>query len=252
MATLSNQELKTSFDNDGFVYVSEYLSPEEIDELKDKLGSLIRDKAPAMPPEHAFYEDRNDPASLKQMFHLSEYDPYFEELLNSNKFKGLAGTLLGEKTAKGQVEYFNKPAGIGKPTPPHQDSYYFMLTPPQAITFWLPLEDVDLENGCLHYIRGSHLKGMRPHGKTSILGFSQGITDFGTEEDKRNEVAIPARTGDVLIHHGMTIHHAGGNNSATRSRRVIGFVYFGESAKEDIEAKEAYLKKLREENHLPV
>lgn len=244
-----SHELKKSFENDGFVYIPKFLNRGEIDRLKDKLNNLIKRKAATMPPEHAFFEDKHDPNSLKQMFHLSEYDPYFESLLNSSRFKGLAETLLGEKTAKGQVEYFNKPPGIGKPTPPHQDSYYFMLTPPSAITFWLPLEDVDQENGCLHYIRGSHLKGMRPHGRTSILGFSQGITDFGTEEDRRNDLAVPAQTGDVLIHHGMTVHYAEGNNSNIRSRKVVGFVYFGESAKEDIVAKEAYLKKLREEKH---
>lgn len=240
-------ELKSAFDRDGFVYLQDFLSPTESAILKTQLDQLIRDKAPGMPPEHAFYEDRNDPSSLKQMFHLSEYDPYFEELMNSPRFRGLAELLLGEKTAKGQVEYFNKPAGIGKLTPPHQDSYYFMLTPPQALTFWLPLEDVDEENGCLHYIRGSHRKGMRPHGRTSILGFSQGITDFGTDDDRANDVAMPVSTGGVLIHHGMTIHYAHGNRSPIRTRRVLGFVYFGESAKEDVLAKEAYLKRLREE-----
>lgn len=240
-------ELKASFDQDGYVFIPGFLTDREIAELKGKLEVFIREIVPSMPAEHAFYEDRDDPASLKQMFHLSEYDPYFEKLLNGSKFGQMAEVLLGEKMAKGQVEYFNKPAGIGKPTPPHQDSYYFMLTPPQAITFWLPLEDVDQENGCLHYIKGSHLKGMRPHGKTATLGFSQGITDFGSGDDLENEVPVPARTGDVLIHHGMTIHFAGGNNSPDRSRRVIGFVYFGESAKEDAAAKEAYQKKLYEE-----
>jgi len=112
------------------------------------------------------------------------------------------------------------------------------------------LEDVDEENGCLRYIRGSHLKGMRPHGRTSTLGFSQGITDFGTDDDLLNEVVVPARKGDVLIHHGMTIHRADGNNSSTRSREVLGFVYFAESAKEDIQAKEAYQQKLQEEGAL--
>ena len=48
------------------------------------------------------------------------------------------------------------------------------------------LEDVDDENGCIHYVKGSHkYEGYRPHGKSEILGFSKGVTDFGTEEDKK-------------------------------------------------------------------
>ena len=48
----------------------------------------------------------------------------------------------------------------------------------------MALEDVDDENGCIHYVKGSHKHEYRPHGRSEILGFSQGVTDFGTEEDK--------------------------------------------------------------------
>ncbi len=239
--------LKASFDQDGYVFVKEFLNPAESRELNQQLSAFIKNIVPDMPENHAFYEDRKDPSSLKQLFRMADYDSFFEKLLSGPKFNGLAETLLGEKTAKGNVEYFNKPPGMSTPTPPHQDAYYFMLTPPQAITFWIPLEDVDEENGCLRYVKGSHLKGMRRHGKNPILGFSQTITDFGTPEDLENEVAVPANVGDILAHHGMTIHRADGNRSATRSRRVVGLVYFGVSAKEDIEAKKAYQETLRKE-----
>jgi phytanoyl-CoA hydroxylase len=252
METTYSQQLKSSFDEDGYVFIPGFLSQEESRELNQKLSDFIAQIVPTMPPNHAFYEDNDDRSSLKQLFRMADYDPFFEKLVNGSKFEEMAEVLLGEKVAKGNAEYFNKPAGVGKPTPPHQDSYYFMITPPQAITFWIPLEDVDLENGCLRYIKGSHRAGMRPHGKNQILGFSQTITDFGTPDDLKNEVALPAKAGDILVHHGMTIHRADGNKSLTRSRRVVGLVYFGASAKEDVEAKAAYQKKLAEERTLQV
>ncbi len=247
MKTSTQQSLKDSFDREGYIYISQILNPEESNELNQKLEQFIHEIVPSMPPERALYEEQNNIASLKQLFHLSDYDPYFDKLLNTGKLKNLAEVLLGEKIAKSVVEYFNKPPGIGKATPPHQDAYYFMLTPPQAITIWLPLEDVDEETGCLRYIKGSHQKGMRPHGRTSTLGFSQGITDFNLEEEQQNEVVLPVKKGDVLVHHSMTIHRADGNQSLVRSRRVLGFVYFGESAKEDVEAKKAYQELLNQE-----
>ena len=112
---------------------------------------------------------------------------------------------------------------------------------------WMALEPADDENGCVKYVRGSHLNGMRPHGRTKTLGFSQGITDFGTDADMANELSFPASPGDLLVHHSLTIHRAGGNTSDTRSRKALGLIYFGESAKEDLEAKAAYQKKLQEE-----
>jgi phytanoyl-CoA hydroxylase len=62
-----------------------------------------------------------------------------------------------------------------------------------------------------------------------------------------NEVSFPAKPGDLLVHHSLTIHRAGGNTSETRSRKALGLIYFGESAKEDLIAKVAYQKKLQEE-----
>jgi len=109
----------------------------------------------------------------------------------------------------------------------------------------MALENADEENGCVRYIRGSHLKGARPHGKTQTLGFSQGITDY-SEKDFASEIPFPAKPGDLLIHHAMTIHRADGNKTNSRTRKALGFIYFGESAKEDTEAKKAYQQKLRE------
>ncbi|MDG2123620.1 MAG: phytanoyl-CoA dioxygenase family protein, partial [Verrucomicrobiales bacterium] len=122
--------------------------------------------------------------------------------------------------------------------------FYFKLDPPHALTMWMALEDVDEENGCVRYVKGSHLKGMREHGRTGTLGFSQGLTDFGREEDLAAEEAMPAAAGDLLAHHALTIHRAGGNSSATRSRRALGFIFYSVDAREDIEAQEAYRKEL--------
>ncbi len=241
------QYLKSSFDKDGYVYIPGFLSQEEVEVLNTNIRRFIAEKIPSMAAGHYFYEDKNDAATLKQMQDLEKYDPYFKTLATDSKFEAIAKALLDEDVICKTVEYFNKPPKIGKATPPHQDGYYFMLDPQQAVTMWLALEKVDEENGCVKYIRGSHKKGMRIHGRTTTLGFSQGIIDFGTEEDLKEEIAFPANPGDLLVHHSLTIHRAGANTTAGRTRKAMGLIYWGESAKEDIEAKERYMKKLQEE-----
>jgi len=168
-------------------------------------------------------------------------------VLENSKFKDLAEMLLEDKVIGRNLEYFNKPPMIGKPTPPHQDGYYFMLNPSVAVTMWMALEPADDDNGCVKYVKGSHKKGLREHGRTKTLGFSQGIVDFGTEEDMKDEVSFPARPGDLLVHHSLTIHRANGNTTSNRTRKALGLIYFGESAREDVEAKKAYQKKLEAE-----
>lgn len=243
----SNQSsiLKESFQQDGYVFIPGFLTNEEINEINDKLKSFVEEKVPGMAAEHVMYEDAGDKQTLKQMQDINLYDSFFETILSNSKFTDIASFLLEEKVIGKTLEYFNKPPKIGKPTPPHQDGYYFMIDPVSAVTMWMALEPVDEENGCIHYIKGSHVKGMRPHGRTQTKGFSQGIIDYGKEDDV--EIAFPAQPGDLLIHHALTIHRADENRSDSRTRKAMGLIYFGESAKEDQEAKSAYRKKLAEE-----
>lgn len=241
------KSIKEAFKKNGYVFIPGFLRTEEVDTIRKNFDRVIDEVVPEMPENSVFYEDKSDPSTLKQLIDLHLYDPFFKEVLTDGKFKEMAEYLLDDQVIGKNLEYFNKPPLIGKPTPPHQDGYYFMLNPSVAVTMWMALEPADLENGCVKYVKGSHLKGMRPHGRTQTLGFSQGITDFGTEDDQQNEVSFPAQPGDLLIHHSLTIHHAGGNTSSDRSRKALGLIYFGESAKEDVAAKAAYQKKLQEE-----
>ena len=96
---------------------------------------------------------------------------------------------------------------------------------------------------CVTY-PGSHKKGMRPHGKTGTLGFSQGITDFPNRHDEATEIAFPAEPGDLLAHHALTIHRAGGNLSPNRNRRALGLIYYSVNAKRDEAAWQAYQQQL--------
>lgn len=239
--------IKRKFEEDGYVFLPGFLSGEEVAEVNRRLEDFIENTVLGLPANDVFYEDKNDPATLKQIMHVSDHAPWFAPMLNDSKFSRIAGELLEDTVVPKILEYFNKPPKIGKPTPPHQDGYYFMLKPAKAVTMWMALEDVDEANGCVRYVRGSHKLGMRRHGRTQTLGFSQGITDFGLPEDLENEIAFPARPGDLLIHDSLTIHRADGNQTADRTRKALGFIYFGASAQEDVEAKAAYQAQLQQE-----
>lgn len=241
-------KMKQRFGEDGYLFLPGFLVRDEVALINSKLDQFIKDRVPGLPSNHVFYEDNTDLSTLKQLQDLHTYDAFFAAMLFDSKFKEIAQILLDDEVTGKNLEYFNKPPQIGKPTPAHQDNYYFMLNPPSAVTMWMALENADTENGCVRYIKGSHLKGMRPHGKTKTPGFSQGISDYGEREDlKTEEIAFPAEPGDLLIHHAMTIHRADGNRSSSRSRKAVGFIYFGQSAKEDLAAKTAYQNLLNEE-----
>lgn len=235
------------FHRDGYVAFPGFLSGASLVELQNHLRHFIDQVLPGLPAEHVFYEDKSDAATLKQIQHLGDYDPYFHRLFTDSPFRRVAEALLAGPVVPKNMQYFNKPPGVGRPTPPHQDGFYFMLDPCEAVTLWLALDEADEVNGCVRYVPGSHLQGMRQHARTGTLGFSQGIPDYPTDEDTRREVSCPADPGDLLVHHAMTIHRADGNRSTGRSRRSLGFIYYSERAREDAVTHSAYQAQLAAE-----
>ncbi len=231
--------LKKNCDRDGFVVIRSFVAAEELAVLQQNLDRYIREVVPTVPDSDAFYEDRSRAETLKQLQRMDR-DPFFAQYRQNRNWIALAETLLGEPAAADQPEWFNKPPGTNHVTPPHQDNFYFCLVPASVVTIWLALDRVDAENGCLRYVAGSHLRGFRPHARSKILGFSQGITDYSADDFMR-EQPVMLEPGDAVAHYGMTIHRADANLSTTRHRRSLAMVYKGASCQRDVEAYQRYL-----------
>lgn len=241
---LAKRQIKQAFESDGFIVLRSFLSDKEVDEVRQQIATYLRETVPTLPPMDVFYQKIGDSSSIKQLPRLSEHDPFFHNLLHGKRFKEIADFLWSRGAIPRDAAYFDKPASISDPTPPHQDGYYFHITPCVALTMWLALDHANHENGCVRYVKGSHRLGMRPHDRTDVLGFSQGIVDFGNNEDQSNEVAVAAQPGDLIIHDALTIHRADANRSDDCARPALGFVYYSSQAKIDHESQQRYQDKL--------
>lgn len=240
-------DVKATFDEQGYVVLRGFLSEDEVADTRRELDRYIAEVIPNIPVDRVFYEDKNDPETLKQLPSMQDHDAYFEHVLRGDtRFLRLADSLLGGAVGR-NVQLLRKPPAVGLPTPPHQDGYYYMIEPVEGLTMWLGLDVADEENGGLRYVKGSHKLGLRPHARTQTLGFSQGITDYGTDYDMAHEHMYTAEPGDLLVHHALTVHRADGNKSVDRPRAALGFVYLWDQAKENVEGVEAYRKQLADD-----
>lgn len=101
----------------------------------------------------------------------------------------------------------------------HQDTTYWGLNPPFAITVWIAIDDSDVENGCMRVIPGSHKVGLLPHGKSgkegNLLGQDQAIAPSLFDESSAVDFILKA--GQASIHHGELIH--GSNPNCSKRRR---------------------------------
>jgi phytanoyl-CoA hydroxylase len=240
------EHCKSQYDEQGFVVIRQFLPTDEFELLERELARYVREVVPTLPDAQAFYEDKSRPETLKQMQHMS-LDPFFEVYRRHPRWVALARALVGEDVEAMGPEWFNKPPGLSSPTPAHQDNYYFCLSPPNVITIWLALDSVDDGNGCLRYVRGSHRRGIRPHNRSNVLGFSQGIMDYGSS-DTADEVPVHLEPGDAVAHHGNTIHRADANTSADRNRRAFAMVFKGHSCRRDELAFQRYREALQSQH----
>lgn len=85
------------------------------------------------------------------------------------------------------------------------------------MTLWLPLVDVDEENGCPWIAPGLHRLGILKHW----------VTDIGLKclEDAPGAVAVPARAGDAIVFSSLSPHRTGPNLKAGSVRKVYILQY---------------------------
>jgi hypothetical protein len=111
-----------------------------------------------------------------------------------------------------------KPALRGLATPLHQDeSYWEPAFDYHAVGAWLPLEDVDGDNGCMCFVPGSHRGDVLPHRHLDDDPRLH-LLEVDVAHDTRSMVAVPLRVGGATFHHPRTLQATAPNRRA-RPRR---------------------------------
>lgn len=120
-------------------------------------------------------------------------------------------------------------------TPWHQDQAYYWADGTQVATLWLPLASVSLAQGPVTYIKGSHRWGrwFRPvtfsKRKMEVEEFEP-LEPILAELDPNDLISYATEPGDCIVHHGLTIHGAGGNNS-TQWRLAMAWGFTGDDVR---------------------
>ncbi len=234
--------LRERYFTDGFVIVRQLLAPAALAELHAQIERYIREVVPTLPKDQAFHDDYSRPETLRKMQALNRHDAWFSRFMQSGPHIPIQEHLMGDQCQPQGLEWFDKLPHDKNATPAHQDGFYWNRQPDLACGAWIALDPVDRENGCLWYARGSHRQGVRPHGASGVLGFSQGLLDF--DPAGVDGVPIELAPGDAVIHSSATIHWTDVNRTA-RHRRAIATFCFGASTVRDEAGHARYLASLK-------
>ena len=121
---------------------------------------------------------------------LEKADSFFAQLLNTGPQVSLLQELLGTKPMPATASFFTKNT-TAEEVYPHIDSVY-------GGVIWVALDDTNRDNGCIHFLRGSH----RRQAEFSYLKPNE-ANDLSDHPDL---VEASMNAGDMLLFHSTTVH----------------------------------------------
>jgi phytanoyl-CoA hydroxylase len=241
------------FDKNGFLVVRNLVSPENLIALRRKVDEVqntileAQAAAKARNSKIDFIIEKNEGGTavaakpaLRKLAELAPNDEFFRSICSQTNILDTVSALTGG--GRGVYLYsdqvFLKPAHCGSEKPLHQDNSYFKVTPNTAgVTCWMALDDATIENGCMHYIPGTHKLGIVSH--KQIKDTPHLVPD--SETPYGEEIPVPIPAGACIFHHLCTMHSSKANTSPN-SRRAWALHYANASAEASVKPFAQMLK----------
>jgi phytanoyl-CoA hydroxylase len=214
---------RDAFNRDGFVRVEGVFSPEEVAAV-----------TAAIDPLEAEGEEKLREAGGTVLIatadeitftgHIVRRSPVLKAFAAHPFMVDVCHDLLGDEVRLYWDQSVYKKTAEMREFPWHQDNGYTFVEPQQYLTFWLPLVDVDEENGCPWVAPGMHRLGTLEHRWTSI--------GWKCLEDVEGAVAVPAKAGDAIIFSSLTPHRTGPNlrRGTVRKAYILQYAHNGSIA----------------------
>lgn len=212
------------FHEHGYLAGIRALKGEQLEALRSELAELID---PNHPGHDLFYEFHSNESANPNtvLFHALgawRISTAFHDLLWNPAFLMPAAQLLGGAVRFWHDQLFVKPPHHGGVVAWHQDYSYWTRTQPMAhLSCWIGLDDSTRENGCVHYVPGSHRWNLLPI--TGLANDLHSIQTVLTDQQKAQfrPVAIELKAGECSFHHPLMVHGSFENRSDRPRRGAV-------------------------------
>jgi ectoine hydroxylase-related dioxygenase (phytanoyl-CoA dioxygenase family) len=219
-----DEAMVAAFHRDGFCSIERITTDAELEWLRDVFDELFAEKRAGIPGGYFDLSrpyDAEGPDHLPQVLFPEIAVPDLRRTQLRRNARRICAALLGVPGSDLQAwgHMIHKPAHHGEQIPWHQDEAYWEPDLEYlAIGTWVPLDDVDLDNGCMCFLPGSHEQDVLPHrhidDDPNVHGL---VTDHA---DPSRMVPVPLAAGGATFHHSRTLHHTPANRS-DRQRRAV-------------------------------
>lgn len=214
---VSEEQIKFYNDN-GFVVIDDFLSPEELARWRKTVDDAVRNRAGQKMPGKDIKTGESDGINEDEAY----YGKVFDQLLNlwqtDDEMKKLMvderiGKVAAQLAGVDGIRIWHDQALIKRPwanpTSWHLDTPFWSFSDRKALSIWIALDDATLQNGCLFFIPGSNQETTFEN--KGIGKNMDSIFEVYPQFLKTNAVAAPMRAGSCSFHNGLTIHGANAN-----------------------------------------
>lgn len=217
------------FEEDGYLRLARLLEDTELEELRQRANDIMLGKADVNYEELLMQLDGSS-AQTKgfkgatlgyRKIQDLELDRVFRSYLQRAGFRRLCERVYGRvPVAVFRAMLMNKPAGAGTFLAWHQDRWSYLDRDP-LLTVWTALDASTADNGALHVVPGSHLRGvLNPENASGFLNEAQ-VARYCRDGDQQ---MLEVEAGDALLLHNWLLH-ASGTNASPRPRRAFSVCY---------------------------
>jgi len=225
--SLSEDELR-SFSSGGFVTMTSITPAEEVARIRQILQDLVERRAGEK--EGAFFDtmEGSNSRGVLRSIQINNPSLHRRQLLETNYVRNatrIAQQLLSPQCILLSDFLLLKPANVGAGTPWHQDEAYSDPEYDHAqLTFWMPLQEVGPQDGCMIYLPGSHLMGVLEH---RSLNNDPGTHAFECAVSFSDEqsACCPLPAGGCVVHGQRTLHCS--TNNVSNVDRYAYLLTFG-------------------------
>jgi ectoine hydroxylase-related dioxygenase (phytanoyl-CoA dioxygenase family) len=214
--------LSSAYRRDGFVVVPDLLGPEQLAGIRRVIAELVA-AAAEVDTHTAVYDlepghTRAQP-QVRRIKQPHKVHPAFDAVVRSAPVMAVLTELLGADLRLHGSKLNMKAAHYGSPVEWHQDWAFYPHTNDDILAIGVMLDDMELDNGPLMVVPGSH-KGpiWNHHGEDGR--FCGLIDPADIEAEIASAVALTGRAGTMSFHHVRALHGSALNTSS-RSRNLL-------------------------------
>jgi ectoine hydroxylase-related dioxygenase (phytanoyl-CoA dioxygenase family) len=213
---ISSQQVKFYQEN-GYLVVENVIDQETLQRVKDVIADLVA-KAKGLTTHNEVYDlepsHTPDKPRVRRIKTPHKWHPIFWDLVKSPNMVEILKALLGPNVRLHGAKLNMKSPEYGSPVEWHQDWAFYPHTNDDLLAIGLMLDDVEMENGPLLVMPGTHRvdKVWDHHLDGRFCGAMDPTTT--PDLDYAKAVACTGKAGSCSFHHVRLVHGSAQNTSS--------------------------------------